>query len=117
MIEVKLRNYLLNYMLVNQLNIPVYYEIPASGLPDTYIVLEKTGGGAGNFVYRSTFAIQSVAPTLYGAMQLNDTVKAAMDDAITVDAIVSSKLNTDYNFTDATKGYYRYQAVYDLVHY
>ena len=30
-------------------------------------------------------------------------------------AVLSSKLNSDYNFTDTTKKSYRYQAIYDLV--
>lgn len=112
MIEAVLRDY-----LTEQLDVPAYLEIPKKGAPDSYVVLEKTGSGITNHIRRATFAIQSVAPTLFGAASLNEQVKEAMDNAIALPEIARSHLNSDYNFTDPEKKYYRYQAVYDLVHY
>ena len=112
MIEVVLKDY-----LNDVLSVPAYLEIPKTGAPASYVVIEKTGSGITNHIRRATFAIQSIAPSMYGAAALNEEVKAAMDDAVTLPEIARSHLNSDYNFTDTTKKYYRYQAVYDLVHY
>jgi hypothetical protein len=46
-----------------------------------------------------------------------------MDEAVLLDDIVRAELNSDYNHTDdremktARRKEYRYQAVYDIVHY
>ena len=38
-------------------------------------------------------------------------------NAIALEQIVSVSLNSDYNYTDTTTKEYRYQAVFDIVHY
>lgn len=112
MIETVIRDY-----LISALSVPVYLEIPKKGLPASYVTLEKTGSSRANHIDRATFAFQSIAPSMYEASLLNEQVKEAMDEAIVLPDIASSHLNSDYNFTDTTKEYYRYQAVYDVVHY
>lgn len=82
-----------------------------------FVVLERTGGSESNHISSATVAIQSYAPSLYGAAQLNEKVKKAMSEAVALDPISSAKLNADYNFTDTTKKLYRYQAIYDLVYF
>lgn len=86
-------------------------------MPGEYVIIEKTGSSETNHIYSATMAIQSYADSLYQAAQLNELVKEAMDNIITLDSIVSSDLNSDYNYTDTTRKKYRYQAVYDLTHY
>lgn len=112
MIETVLRDY-----LRSQLDVPVYLEIPKGGIPASYVVLEKTGSGVTNHIRRATFAFQSVAPTMLQAAELNRQVISAMEDAVALPEVARSHLNSDYNFTDPEKKYYRYQAVFDLVHY
>ena len=51
------------------------------------------------------------------AAQLNEEVKEVMMTITILPSISSCRLNADYNFTDTTKKRYRYQAVFDLVHY
>ena len=60
-------------------------------------------------------ALQSYGATLYQAAELNEQVKAAMEDIVELDLISRAELNTDYNFTDTQTKRYRYQAVYDLI--
>lgn len=86
-------------------------------MPGEYVIIEKTGSSETNHIYSARMAIQSYADSLYQAAQLNELVKEAMDNIITLDSIASSDLNSDYNFTDTTRKKYRYQAVYDLTHY
>ena len=81
-----------------------------------YVLIEKTGSSCSDFVKSATIAIKSHADTKYNAARLNESVKNAMDNIIILDEISSSKLNTDYEFTDMTKKKYRYQAIYDLVY-
>lgn len=92
---------------------PVYMEKPLDP-PVRYVLVEKTGSSANDFIRTATLAIQSHAESLYEAAALNERVKEAMDNIIVIDDIFKSALNTDYNFTDTTKKKYRYQAVYDL---
>jgi len=99
---------------------PVYTEVP-SNPPKKMIVMEKTGSSLINHIKRSTFAIQSYGKSLQEAAELNESLKEIMMDGLdglaSLDEIVSVNLNSDYNFTDTTTKRYRYQAVFDIVHY
>lgn len=95
-----------------------YMEIPA-GTPEdaVFFLVEKTGSGKVNHLCSATIAVKSHAPTLYGAAALNERIKAAMENLITLDRITRVRLNSDYNFTDTASKRYRYQAVFDIFHY
>lgn len=95
------------------LSVPAYMEKPASP-PEKYVLLEKTGGSAENYIKSATIALQSYADSLFDAATLNEEVKTVMDNIITLNDVMGSELNSDYNFTDTTKKGYRYQAIYDL---
>ena len=43
--------------------------------------------------------------------------KEAMEKIVEMDDISKCQLNSDYNYTDTTRKKYRYQAVYDKVHF
>ena len=62
-------------------------------------------------------AVQSYATSMERAALLNEEVKAAMNEIVELDDIARCDLNSDYNYTDTSTKQYRYQAVYDLVHY
>lgn len=95
---------------------PVYMEEPLDK-PSKYVLLEKTGSGYSNKIFTATIAVQSYAETMYEAALLNTQVIDAMHDAITLDELGSCRLNSDYNYTDTSTKRYRYQAVFDIVHY
>lgn len=105
---------LLDY-LNEKLEVPVFMEEPEEK-HERYVILEKTGSDEENYIQFITVAIQSYAKTLYDAACLNEDVKKAMRDSITLPNISRSKLNSDYNYTDTTKKKYRYQAVFNLVY-
>lgn len=86
-------------------------------MPAEYILVEKTGSGETNHIRRATIAVQSYAGSLYRAMQINEEVKEAMNDIVVLDEISRCTLNSDYDYTDTTRKKYRYQAVFDIVHY
>lgn len=109
MIEVTILDY-----LKTKLSVPVVMEKTTD---KEFVLLEKTGSGRNDYINNSTFAIQSYSDSLYKAALLNEKVKEAMEDIIALNEVCSCELNTDYNFTDTQTKQYRYQAVFDIVHY
>lgn len=102
--------------LKNTKQLAIYTEQPKSK-PQAFYLMEKTAGGFLNGVNTSTITIQSYAQTLYDAALMNDVIKDAMLDAVSLDAVSGVRINSDYNFTDPTTKQYRYQAVFVLTHY
>ena len=49
--------------------------------------------------------------------KFSSIVKEAMEKIVEMDDISKCQLNSDYNYTDTTRKKYRYQAVYDMVHF
>ena len=97
-------------------SIPWFMERPANA-PAEFGLIQKTGSSRSNFIYRATIAIQTHAATLYRAAELNEETKRLMDNIIVLNEITASRLNSDYNYSNPAAKEYRYQAVYDLVHY
>lgn len=113
MIEITILNY-----LMDGLPHPIFMEEPIEEeKPDKYYLLEKTGSGQNDMLYNSTLALQSIAPTLDEAIAMNDAAKVLMRNAIVLDDVTRVRVNSDYNYTDTQEKRYRYQAVFDLVHY
>nr|DAF85653.1 MAG TPA: tail completion protein [Siphoviridae sp. ctYcY12] len=106
---------ILEYLSEN-LAVPVRLE-EEPNLPSEYVLIEKTGSGETDHIKKATFAIQSYADSLYSAALLNESVKEAMKNIVELDEISKCSLNSDYNYTDTSKKKYRYQAVFDIVHY
>lgn len=102
--------------LNDNLTVDAFMEKPEDP-PEKFVVIEKTGSGRDNLIDTATFALRSYAPELHEAAELNEEVKAAMDGLISLDAVGKSKLNSDYNFTDAGEKQYRYQAVYNITYH
>lgn len=111
MIELILYNYL---STVKKLTI--YMEQPKTK-PSAFYLMEKTAGGQTDKVNRATIVIQSYASTLFDAATMNETIKTAMADAVSLDEISRVELNSDYNYTDPTTKQYRYQAVFVVTFY
>lgn len=100
-----------------KLDVPVYMEKQREADDVEYVLIEKTGSSVYNHIRRATFAVQSYSNTMYKAALLNEKVKEAMDGLVALDEISKSSLNSDYYFNESDEKHYRYQAVYDLVHF
>ncbi len=111
MVETIVRNH-----LKSALDVPVLLEVPEK-MPETFILIEKTGASRENYIDRATIAVQSWAASMYEAASLNDKVKKAMDSLPELPNVSRAALNSDYNHTDTSTKKYRYQAVYDLTYY
>lgn len=99
-----------------ELSVPVFMEVPERE-PEKYVVLEKVGSGKINHICTASFAVQSYAPTLYEAAELNEEAKSAMERLATLDEIGRVALDSDYPFTNTATKQRRYQALFDLTHY
>lgn len=96
--------------------VPAYMEFPETKTVPC-VVVEKTGSGEADRIKSATIAIQSMADSLFNTAVLNERVKEAMSEITELDDICRAELNSDYNFTNTQTKQYRYQAVYELVHY
>lgn len=115
MIELTVYNY-----LNDVLDVPVHMSEPTNSRPEdpqTFVLVEKTGSGKTDHICEATIAVQSYAPTVYEAALLNERVKTAMENIITLDRVTGCKLNSDYVYTRESTKQPRYQAVFDLYHY
>lgn len=110
MIETIIRDY-----LVQAQTLPVLFEHQA-GLEEFFII-EKTGGGETNHIRSAMLTIQSYGKTKERAAQLCEELILLMMDAVRLPAVSSVELNSSYDFTDTETKAYRYQAVFDIVHY
>ena len=98
-------------------DLPVYAERPATP-PTSYLVVDKTGAELVNFINQATIIVQSVAPTMYDASELNDDVKAIMMTLAENESdITAISLETDYDNTDTALKDYRYEAVFNISYY
>ena len=102
--------------LATALGLPVYQEKPEIA-PDRYVLIDKTGSGKRNKLPSVTIVFQSYAESKYQASLLNEQVKTAVENLVSLDEIASIRLNSDYPFPDITTKQHRYQAVYDIKHY
>lgn len=116
MIEQTLYEYLTGYF-ADDVSVNMQRPDSQNPLMDTFIVLEKTGSSLVNHLYTATIAVQSYAPTLFEAASLNERVKQAMFESVTLNDITKCSLNSDYNFPDVESKRPRYQAVFEVTHY
>lgn len=116
MIEKTLRSY-----LVTALNgVPVLMEAPEvpsadfPEFPDQLVLIERVGGNKQNLIQTGSFAIQSYGKSLLEAVALDEEVRAAMEEFVTVENIGAVSLSSCYNHTDTRTGKYRYQSTFDV---
>ena len=95
---------------------PLLLEFPDEDL-DFFVLLDKISSDKQNSLNACTVALQSYAPSLYEAAELNYAVIETVEKMIELDEIAGIKLNTDHNFMDLERKRYRYQAVFNITHY
>lgn len=98
------------------LDVPVYTQKPAQRPPE-YVLIERTSGGVSDFITTANVAAQSYAGSLARAAQLNEDVKAALQNIAELPQISRAGIVTDGNYTDTTQKNYRYQTIVQLTYY
>ena len=107
--------FLINF-LNSRLEVTVSGDIPTPR-PPRFVTLEQTGSRHKNYINSATIAIQSWAETRADALELNQQVVDAMDEALGEIMISDCQLQSYYNFPDLSTKKPRYQAVYEVVHF
>ena len=102
--------------LNNALEYPTYTQEQNNGEKYFYLI-QKVGSSVDNKIDTSMIAVQSYAPSRYEAAEMSYAMIEAMDDIIQLDEIGKCKKNSDYDYTDTSKKRYRYQALFEIVHY
>lgn len=102
--------------LTENYDVPVFAEVPTTP-PKRFIVIEKTSGGRTNHVNRSTVAVQTYGENLLDAAEMSDDLKTWMFLLVSDPTVSAVVLNSEYNYTDTTTKRYRYQSIYDIVHF
>ena len=99
--------------LDGELDVPVYMEEPKNK-PSEYIVLEVIDNGRINYIVAVTFNIISYSTSLYKAAELNQKVKNAMYDIISLDNVSSSKCGGGGQAINTTTKQYAHECVFNL---
>ena len=102
--------------LDGHLSVPSFLE-HQEDMPERYVLFEKLGSSKSNYLTSATFAFQSYAESMFEAAKLNEEVKVAVENLITLNEIGGISLNSDYNYTDSQTKQYRYQAVFDIKYF
>lgn len=102
--------------LENSTGVKTYAEIPTTK-PNNFIVVEKIDGGMVNAINASTLIIYSYSTTLIDACELNEKVKVAILDALTIDDISSVRISGEDRGIDDSEKLYRYETTINLYHY
>lgn len=99
-----------------QLSVPLYMEFPEDA-PGTFVVLRKGDTSREDYLDSAMLVVDSYAPTLLEAAQLNEQVKTVLDALISLGVVSSSRRGGDYPLMDTKNKRYRYQAVQTITHY
>lgn len=103
---------ILNY-LTAELNTDVFMEIPEV-MPPKFVTLEVKDRGKTDHIEAVTLELLSYADSMYEAAKLDELVRDAMDCAITLDEVMSSKCGGGNNSTDRQLKKHRYRSYYNL---
>lgn len=98
---------------LNELHIPAYMEEPKEK-PSEYVVLESIDNGRTNYIDAVTFNITCYSTTLQKAAELNQRVKEAMYDIVSIDNISSSKCGGGGQDIDTSTKRYAYYSIFNL---
>lgn len=82
---------LLDY-LGEKLEVGVYMEQPE--VLTNYVLLDQTGSSKREHITTTIITVQSYGASLYEAMQLNEEVKAAMEDFVELDEVTKVEVLT-----------------------
>lgn len=110
MIEITLRDYLKKTLPDTE----VYTEREKS-MPESFLLLEKTGETESDFIYQATVSIKAVSKkSMYNAMALSRQVIHAMRSSTTLSDVSGVRQVGEMNYTDTERKEYCYQSAFQV---
>ena len=108
-------------LIINHLNdeltgVAVHSLVPANR-PDSFVVIERTGGSIDNLIKRGMFVADCYASSMTGAAALCEEVIVAMMKLPEHNEVASVRLNSHYNDTDTALHEYKYGALFEVTYY
>lgn len=104
--------------LSEKMQLPTVLEEPEKqDRSEKYLLVEKLSDSEENHIYTARIAVQSYAPSLEAAAELNEQVRSTMKQLTLLSEVAAVYLVSDYNFTDTATHRYRYQAVFSVSYY
>lgn len=96
-------------------------EVSAYGLvpaerPNTFVVLERTGGTIEHFLHHSFFVTDCYGETLEEAVNLSEKVIEAMKTLPLHGRVTHVSINSIYNDTDTETHEYKYGVLFEVTH-
>lgn len=109
---------LLLHYLMDKTGTEAFFEEPEKAYrPDEYFIVERLGSGDKNHIGSAQLAVQSYAPSLVEAMELDHRAIDALKGFAELPEVCRCKKVSDYNFTDISTHRYRWQAVFNITYY
>lgn len=94
-----------------QLQAEVCTQVPEDP-PEKYVVFARTSSQSDEEQLGAvTMVVKSIAPTLYGAVTLNESVKQALREMPETTEVYGVRIQSDYNSTDTRMKQFRYTTV------
>lgn len=98
--------------LKGALDVPVGAQTP-KGPPESYVVIERTGGGERDGLKAAVLALRCTAPSVYRASTLcSDAADAMRTLPENAENVFSARVESIYNQTDTRTKEYRYTVVF-----
>ena len=86
-------------------------------MPETFVVIERTGGNIENLIKQGMFVADCYATSVLGAAQLCENVIELMMSLPEHHEVASVRLNSHYNDTDTALHEYKYGALFEITYY
>ena len=95
---------------------PAYAEKPEDAKGE-YLVVDTISASESNFIKHTTIAVRCYADKHGAAADLNLRVREFMSTLWQEPEIARCKINTEYAINSVAQMQYRYQSIYDIIHY
>lgn len=103
--------------LSGALDVPVFMGEKPSTKPGEYVVIRYVDGGRVNMIDSASFICESYSTSLQKAAELNDLVKTAMYNAVSVASISAAKCTGGGQNIDTVSKTYCYECVFNVYYF
>lgn len=93
------------------------HSLVPSNRPQTFVVVERTGGSIENLIKQGMFVADCYAPTMEKAAELCEQVIEQMMTLPVHNEVASVRLNAHYNDTDTALHEFKYAALFEVTYY